>query len=85
MGTLVNVKELMNNLIRMDLPHLNTTSDSEILLHVMAYELQRSEAHLCLKQLFKAMTKLYKRVQGSVCCAVMIINGYDGCSGFSRS
>lgn len=39
MGTLLNVKELMNDLIRTDLRHLNTNSDSEILLNVMAHEL----------------------------------------------
>lgn len=38
-GNLLNVKELMNDLIRTDLRHLNTTSDSEILLNVMAHEL----------------------------------------------
>ncbi len=38
-GSLLNVKELMNDLIRTDLRHLNTTSDSEILLNVMAHEL----------------------------------------------
>lgn len=38
-GNLLNVKELMNDLIRTDLRHLNSTSDSEILLNVMAHEL----------------------------------------------
>lgn len=66
----------MNDLIRRDLRYLNTTSDSEILLNVMAHELQHSESvHLSPKQLFKAMMKVYNRVEGAF-AAVMIINGY---------
>lgn len=80
-GNLVNVKELTNDLMRMDLRHLNTTSDSEILLNVVAHELQRSGSiHLSPKQLFRAMRKVYKRVEGAF-AAVMIINGY-GMVGF---
>lgn len=80
-GNLLNVKELTNDLIRTDLRHLNTTSDSEILLNVVAHELERyGSVHLPPKQLFKAMTKVYKRVEGAF-AAVMIINGY-GIVGF---
>ncbi|WP_264435418.1 amidophosphoribosyltransferase [Coxiella endosymbiont of Dermacentor marginatus] len=75
-GNLVNVKELTNDLIHKDLRHLNTTSDSEILLNVVARELERSGSmHLSPKQLFKAMKKVYERVEGAF-SAVMIINGY---------
>ena len=75
-GNLVNAKELTNDLIYTDLRHLNTTSDSEILLNIVAHELQRSGSiHLSPKQLFKAMMKVYKRVEGAF-AAVMIINGY---------
>jgi len=41
-GNLTNVKALTNDLIRADLRHLNTASDSEILLNVVAHELQRA-------------------------------------------
>ncbi|AIT63039.1 amidophosphoribosyltransferase [Coxiella burnetii] len=80
-GNLVNVKELTNDLIRSDLRHLNTTSDSEILLNVVAHELQHyGGLQLSPKQLFKAMKKVYERVEGAF-AAVMIITGY-GVIGF---
>lgn len=80
-GNLVDVKELTNNVIRADLRHLNTTSDSEILLNVVAHELQGiGGVDLTPKQLFKAMSKVYKRVQGAF-AAVMLITGY-GLIGF---
>ncbi|QTS84090.1 amidophosphoribosyltransferase [Coxiella endosymbiont of Amblyomma nuttalli] len=80
-GNLVDVKNLMNDLIRTDLRHLNTTSDSEILLNVVAHELQRvGGIELTPRQLFKAMSKVYKRVQGAF-AAVILITGY-GLLGF---
>jgi amidophosphoribosyltransferase len=80
-GNLTNVKELAKDLIRTDLRHLNTTSDSEILLNVVAHELQRvGGAELTAEQLFKALTQVYARVEGAF-AAVMMINGY-GVVGF---
>src|SRR3990167_4794216 len=65
-GNLTNVKVLANDLIRSDLRHLNTTSDSEILLNVVAHELQRvGGATLMPQQLFQALTKVYARVAGA--------------------
>ena len=81
-GNLVDVKELTNDVMRADLRHLNTASDSEILLNVVAHELQGIGVGVKLtpKQLFKAMSKVYKRVQGAF-AAVMLITGY-GLLGF---
>ncbi|QHG92559.1 amidophosphoribosyltransferase [Coxiella endosymbiont of Amblyomma sculptum] len=80
-GNLVNVKELADDLIRVDLRHLNTTSDSEILLNVVAHELRRfGSIHLSPEQLFQAMIEVYNRVEGAF-AAALIINGY-GIVGF---
>ncbi|AJC50569.1 amidophosphoribosyltransferase [Coxiella endosymbiont of Amblyomma americanum] len=80
-GNLVNVKELTHNLIRTDLRHLNTASDSEILLNVVAHELQCfGNMRFSPEQLFKAMAKVYNRIEGAF-AAVMIINGH-GIVGF---
>jgi amidophosphoribosyltransferase len=80
-GNLTNVEVLAQDLIRTDLRHLNTHSDSEILLNVVAHELQRvAGVQLTPDQLFKALTKVYARVEGAF-AAVMMINGY-GIVGF---
>lgn len=80
-GNLTNVSELKNDLIRTDLRHLNTNSDSEVLLNVVAHELQRAGgAILTPQELFQAMRKVYSRVQGAF-AALMMINGY-GIVGF---
>ena len=80
-GNLVNVKALTNDLIRTDLRHLNTFSDSEILLNVVAHELQHcGSVQLSPKQLFNAMSKVYQRVEGAF-AAVIMITGY-GIVGF---
>lgn len=80
-GNLTNVRELANDLIRTDLRHLNTASDSEILLNVVAHELQRvGGAQLTPAQLFQALSRVYARVEGAF-AAVMMITGY-GIVGF---
>lgn len=80
-GNLTNVKALKNDLIRTDLRHLNTNSDSEVLLNVVAHELQRAGGTtLTPKDLFQAMKKVYARVEGAF-SAAMMINGY-GIVGF---
>lgn len=80
-GNLTNVKELTTDLIRADLRHLNTTSDSEVLLNVVAHELQSAGgAVLSPDHLFQALSKVYSRVRGAF-AAVMIITDY-GVVGF---
>lgn len=80
-GNLTNAKELAKDLISMDLRHLNTNSDSEILLNVVAHELQRVGAQeLMPSQLFTALKQVYSRLEGAF-AAVMMIHGY-GIVGF---
>lgn len=80
-GNLTNTEQLTNDIIKTDLRHLNTSSDSEVLLNVIAYELGRTAAsELTPDDLFKAMRSVYKRVQGAY-SAVMLINGF-GLMGF---
>lgn len=75
-GNLINTAELANDLQKNDLRHLNTHSDSEVLLNILAYELQRvGEAKLTKEALFQALEKVYRRVKGAF-AAVVMITGY---------
>ena len=75
-GNLVNSKELTQDLIETDLRHLNTTSDSEVLLNVLAYELQRvGGTRLAVESVFQAVKSVCRRVIGAY-SAVAMINGY---------
>ena len=42
-GNLINAESLKQDLMRNDLRHLNTNSDSEVLLNILAHELNKSE------------------------------------------
>lgn len=65
-GNLTNVEELAKDLFERDLRHLNTTSDSEVLLNVMADELMKEKAlKLKPEQVFQSITRLMERVKGS--------------------
>ncbi len=75
-GNLVNNVALAEDLNQTDLRHLNTGSDSEVLLNVIAYELQRvGGTKLAVESLFQAMQAVYRRVKGAF-AAVVMIQGY---------
>ncbi|MFP8968326.1 amidophosphoribosyltransferase [Pokkaliibacter sp. CJK22405] len=80
-GNLTNTRELAEDLFREDLRHLNTTSDSEVLLNVLAHELQvQHKMVLTPDCLFEAMGKVYDRIRGAY-AVVALITGY-GILGF---
>ena len=75
-GNLVNSKELSDQLCEQDLRHLNTSSDSEVLLNVFANALHnRSSKKLKTKDIFAAVDEVHDRVQGAYAVIVMIL-GY---------
>jgi len=80
-GNLTNANELKRELFRDDLRHINTESDSEILLNVFAHELQ-SHGRLEIKaeDIFDAVVGVHKRCQGGY-AGVAMIAGY-GIVGF---
>ena len=69
-GNLTNAAELRESLFREDLRHLNTSSDSEILLNVLAHELYAvlgaRPAHLTPEQIFTAVEGVYRRCRGAL-------------------
>ncbi|MBT5030957.1 MAG: amidophosphoribosyltransferase [Proteobacteria bacterium] len=76
-GNLVNADELRDDLYREDRRHLNTNSDSEILLNVFAHELLRhipaGIAKLPPEAVFKAIEGVYKRCSGGFAVVALIM------------
>jgi len=80
-GNLTNNRELSQNLFRDDLRHINTDSDSEVLLNVFAHELQRrGKMSPTPEDIFAAITGVHMRCRGAYAVIVMIA-GY-GIVGF---
>lgn len=80
-GNLTNADQLSDELFRADRRHLNTDSDSEILLNIFAHELMQSEGlALAPGDIFKAVAAVHRRCRGGY-AASALINGY-GLVGF---
>ena len=80
-GNLTNTEELSRDLFKADLRHINTDSDSEVLLNVFAHELQRREQiKPTPEDLFAAVSGVHDRCRGGF-AAVVMITGY-GILGF---
>jgi amidophosphoribosyltransferase len=65
-GNLTNADELKRDLFREDRRHINTDSDSEILLNVFAHELaaQTSDLTLDANHVFRAVEGVHPRIRG---------------------
>jgi amidophosphoribosyltransferase len=76
-GNLTNWEQLKEEMFRVDRRHINTSSDSEVLLNVLAHELQRASERLELDPaaVFRAVSAVHKRVRGSY-AIVAEIAGY---------
>lgn len=76
-GNLTNTRELTRELHEIDRRHLNTNSDTELLVNVLAHELQQQVTgdDLDPAQLFAAITRLHERVEGSY-AAIALIAGH---------
>lgn len=72
-GNLTNYDELKEEMRRVDLRHLNTKSDSELLLNVLARSLRLvNTSALTPEKLFKAMEIVFKRLKGSYSVLALI-------------
>ncbi|ADL54549.1 amidophosphoribosyltransferase [Gallionella capsiferriformans] len=76
-GNLTNAEELKKQLFVQDLRHVNTNSDSEVLLNVLAHELQSKSKGLRLDadSIFAAVSGVHQRCRGAY-AVVAIIAGY---------
>lgn len=80
-GNLTNTEELKAQVFNDDQRHINTDSDSEVLLNVFAHELQQSgRLTLTVDDVFQAVSAVHKRCRGAYAVVVMIA-GY-GVLGF---
>lgn len=76
-GNLTNTRELTRELFDVDRRHLNTNSDTELLVNVLAHELQAQVTgdDLDPDQVFAAISRLHERVEGSY-AAIALIAGH---------
>jgi amidophosphoribosyltransferase len=75
-GNLTNAAEVADDLYKADLRHINTSSDSEVLLNVFAHEMQKqAELIPTAETIFKAVAGVHKRVRGGY-AVVAMINGF---------
>lgn len=73
-GNLTNAARLNEELFREDLRHVNTNSDSEVLLNVLAHELQTSTKNHQLDPaaIFDAVAGVHRRCRGAYAVVAMI-------------
>lgn len=73
-GNLTNADSLRDELFRTGHRHTNTTSDSEVLLGVLADELEKSTRGINLtpEDVFRAVHGVHKRIRGSYAVIVLI-------------
>jgi amidophosphoribosyltransferase len=73
-GNLTNAQALKAELFSTDHRHINTESDTEVLLNVLAHELEKSTRGLPLKpeDVFTAVANVHRRVRGSYAVVALI-------------
>lgn len=73
-GNLTNAEELKEEVFREDRRHVNTQSDSEILLNVLAHELQAlGKMQLAPEDVFSAISAVHRRARGAYAVVVLIV------------
>jgi len=72
-GNLVNSEALAEGLFRQDRRHVNTESDSEVLLNVLAHELSiQSDDALAADAVFRAVDGVHRRCRGAYAAVALI-------------
>ncbi|MDH5485690.1 MAG: amidophosphoribosyltransferase [Gammaproteobacteria bacterium] len=73
-GNLTNAEELKSQLYRDDLRHINTDSDSEVLLNIFAHELQQiKKLDVTADEIFTAVEQVHKRCRGGYAVVATIV------------
>jgi amidophosphoribosyltransferase len=73
-GNLTNAMALKKELFDVDRRHINTQSDTEVLINVLAHELEIAARDLPLtpEEVFKAVAAVHKRIRGSYAVVALI-------------
>jgi amidophosphoribosyltransferase len=73
-GNLTNAHSLKQELFDIDRRHINTESDTEVLINVVAHELELAARDLPLspESIFKAVSAVHKRLKGSYAVVALI-------------
>ena len=76
-GNLTNTRELTAEMAQRDRRHLNSSSDTELLLNVLAGELQNttSTVDLDADRVFEAVARTHERIEGAY-AVIAVIAGY---------
>lgn len=73
-GNLTNAKELRDQQFKVTRRHINTSSDSELLLNSFAYELEKTDATLPTPDdIFRAVTAVNSEIRGAYAVVALII------------
>ncbi|BBP46375.1 amidophosphoribosyltransferase [Thiosulfatimonas sediminis] len=72
-GNITNAHALAEEIYRTDLRHLNTNSDSEVLLNIFAHELkEQGKLEINAEDVFNAVSKVHHRVRGGYAAVGLI-------------
>ncbi|MCK4834562.1 MAG: amidophosphoribosyltransferase [Gammaproteobacteria bacterium] len=73
-GNLTNAEHLKEELFQTDLRHLNTDSDTEVLLNIFAHELQlKAKPDFDYEDLFTAVEEIHRRCRGGYAVVAMVV------------
>ncbi|HHY0359990.1 TPA: amidophosphoribosyltransferase [Vibrio cholerae] len=72
-GNLTNANQVRQKLFEKDRRHVNTTSDSEVLLNVLAHEIDTVKGNVTAEDVFRAISNVHRTIRGAYAVAVMII------------
>ncbi|MDO9282623.1 MAG: amidophosphoribosyltransferase [Methylotenera sp.] len=75
-GNLTNSVQLKQEMFKQDLRHINTSSDSEVLLNVLAHEIEKTAPNSVLNtdMVFNAVEGVHRRCKGAYAVVAMIAN-----------
>lgn len=72
-GNLTNASEVREKLFEKDRRHVNTTSDSEVLLNVLAHEIDTVKGNVTSEDVFRAVANVHRTIRGAYAVTAMII------------